>query len=227
MTISKHVSQFVSAVGRVFPPYADDNEAAAEWMAIMDRTLYRMSPDVLAAAADHILQSRHPKRDGKWFPTPRECLDACHHAMQVMSTAAELARREQTPLLTHDQRDQSQWAGWRYDFADRLIAETELGRTAARGGWVLALHDFIRVHNRMPKDKEIDLCKWSARRLHDLITKCEAAVEKTDAAVVGSQSPGDALAVLGALARLGRTIAERGDDMAAHVLKNGPKVWRR
>jgi hypothetical protein len=46
--------------------------------------------------------------------------------------------------------------------ADDLI-KTPLGREAAKGGWMLGLHDFARREGRAPQDREVDQIKREAK----------------------------------------------------------------
>lgn len=203
--ISPHVAKFLAAVGEFFPPSSRDPEAAERWAIALDRALCHVEPRTLARAAELIVTTRDPKKDGRFFPLPSECIEACKRAGNEIKAA-------ETPLIAHGHRDQSPWAGWRIDRADELIRTTAMGREAAAGGWTLALHDFIRANQRLPNDLEVGRVRASASETKELVEMCER---------------GEAGPLSGPLARLGRTILERGKDMAAYVGGKGEATWRR
>lgn len=204
MTISRHVDEFIALVGIHFPPPARD-EKAALWELSMDRTLRRMPPDVLVKAAEIIIETRKPQKEGKWFPTPSECIEACNKARRALESPS-------APLLSHGERDQSPWASWRIDRADELLKTTAMGRQAAAEGWTLGLHDFIRANMRLPSDGEAFKIKSTSMENRDLVQMCER---------------GEAGSVSGPLARLGRSMLERGKDMAEYVVGGENRTWRR
>lgn len=207
MATDTEIKKFVMTVAVHFPVPARDDEAEV-WMASMTHMLRQADSDVLAAAALHILDTRKPKVDGKWFPTPAECREACVAAKAKL----EMAKRTDAPMISHGERDQSPWAGWRIDRADELIRTTAMGRQAAAEGWTLALHDFIRANQRLPNDHELGRVRASSAETREAVERCER---------------GEAGALSGPLARLGRTILERGKDMAAYVGGKGEATWRR
>ena len=207
MATDTEIKKFVMTVAVHFPVPARDDEAEV-WMASMMHMLRQADSDVLAAAALHILDTRKPKVDGKWFPTPAECREACVAAKAKLDTA----KRADAPLLSNGQRDRSPWAGWRIDRADELIRTTAMGRAAAAGGWTLALHDFIRANQRLPHEHELGSIRATSAETRRLIEHCDR---------------GEAGVLSGPLARLGRTIMERGQDMADFVSGKGETTWRR
>lgn len=207
MARESDVRKFILAVGVHFPPLAKGEEAEV-WVASMVHVLARMEPEVLAAAAKLIIETRSPKTDGKWFPTPSECIAACNRARDRIAHERSAA----APMLSHGEGDKSPWATWRIERADEFIRTTALGKQAADEGWTLALHDFIREHVRLPSDSEVGDLKASAEGHKRLVGECER---------------GEAGALSDPLARLGRSMLERGRDMAAFVGGKGPATWRR
>lgn len=143
---SRDVGKLISMVGLHFPPPKfPDDQAEAAWSASMVRFLAPYSPEVLAKAAEHIIQTRDPTRHGqRWFPAPAEIIAVCNTMRAVVDAG-------RTPLLTSGRRDPSEWAGWRRDLADELVRNSDLGREAARGGWVQALWDFCRRRGALPR----------------------------------------------------------------------------
>lgn len=145
--ISDHVLKFVGAIGPFFPPPRGSDEEQATWLAAMDRKLRGMEPEVLAAAADEIIETRDPKKDGRFFPLPAECISACDKAR------ARLTSIDGKPLLSHGQSDPSPWATWRCELANDLI-KTEMGRKAARERWIISLWNYCREHGKLPSEIE-------------------------------------------------------------------------
>lgn len=206
MSISRHVDEFIALVGIHFPPPARD-EKAALWELSMDKTLRHMPQDVLSKAAEIIIETRKPQKDGKWFPTPSECIEACSKARRALETESPSA-----PLLSQGDRDKSPWASWRIDRADELLRTTSMGRQAASEGWALALHDYIRANQRLPSERDVVTLKAQSAEHRDLVEMCERREAGT---------------LSGPLARLGRSILERGKDMAEFVAGKGDATWRR
>lgn len=204
MASENDVRKFVMAVGVHFPPLAQGDEADV-WMASMARVLGRMETHVLSAAAALIIETRNPKRDGKWFPTPSECIVACDTARQRI----ENDKRGSKPLLSHGERDQSPWASWRCDLADTLI-KTPMGERAAAGGWIVTLWNFCREHGRLPSEEQARAMAVSAGDIPKLIEDLE--------------SDPNALAQM--CARWGRSFVERRQQMAAYVSGVQDAPWR-
>lgn len=204
--ISRHVAEFIAVIESHFPKRPSDDERMDKaWLVSMNGFLRGYSSEILAQAAKDILRTRDRSRNGgTWFPTPKECIDACDAAK---------AHLEPPKMLSTGQKDSSPWATWRIDLADELIRTTELGRQASGEGWILALHDFIRVNARMPKDAEINICRSSAKSHIELVEACRSGLAG------GEFGP--------ALARLGETMMQKGRDMKAHVLEGAERVWRR
>lgn len=202
MATSDEVNQFVMAVGVHFPPLAQGDDAKV-WVASMERVLSRMEPKVLAKAAEIIIATRNPKRDGKWFPTPSECIAACDQAR------ADLALENRAPLLSHGNRDQSPWASWRQDTADMLI-KTEMGKRAVKDGCILTLWNFCRENGRLPSE---DVYAQMIRGADKTLELIERIANETDG-------------VAQACARFGQTVLERRKQMAEFVEGKGDAIWR-
>ena len=190
---ARDVTKLISTIELHFPmsKFADETNEEA-WTASMVRFLSPYSPDVLGRAAEHIIKTRDPKRDGKWFPVPSEIIAAC----DLMRRAIQI---EQTPLLTHGQRDQNLDAGWRVDLANDLV-KTPLGREAAKKGWIGALWAFCRRAARLPEARELPAVKAEAQVFDEALDACER---------------GEAGPMSRKLAELGRSIKDRRSDLAA------------
>lgn len=198
MSISPHVANFIRVVSIHFPSSARGDDAEL-WLASMDRILRGMEPEVLAIAAEIIIETRDQKRDGRFFPVPKECVAACERARERIRLQAV------PPLLSQGNRDPSPFASWRVALADELI-QGSMGREAAENGWALSLRDFCRRHGRLPQGREIDGCKRTAAGFDDALQACEA---------------GRAGVLSGPLARLGRTMREVREAVSGQILKRG------
>ena len=164
MKISDAVKEFIAIVATHFPPPKfDDDGTKLAWVESMQRNLGHYKPDVLKAAADLIVDERGETYGTRKFPLPKECRQACHEVI-----SRQQAERRSGSLPIGDQP--SPYANWRETLADDLIM-TPLGREAAKGGWILGLHDFARREGRAPQGREIDQIKREAKEF-------DAAYEK-------------------------------------------------
>lgn len=198
---ARDVTKMISAIELHFPMAKFVDETTEEaWTASMIKFLTPYDPHVLARAAEHILKTRDPKRDGKWFPVPSEIIAVC----DLMQRAIQL--ESAPPLLAHGRKDQSEWAGWRAELADDLI-KTPLGHEAAKRGWIGALWSFCRRFARLPEAKELGAVKADAKVFDEALDACER----------GEAGPHSRT-----LAELGRSIKARRDAKASGLLEDGP-----
>lgn len=168
MVTTDPVSAFIATVQVHFPRGGTrDEDLEDAWMTSMVKFLAPFTKDVLAAAAEHILRTRDPRKQGqRWFPSPRECIEACELMQRTMNVQA-------TPLLSYGNRDPSPWAGWRVKLANDLM-RTEMGRQAAREGWNGVLWNFARENQRLPTDEhELRMVKGAAARFAKVLRDCE------------------------------------------------------
>lgn len=191
------VGKLISVVGLHFPrPRFRDEIEEAAWTASVVRCLSPFAPEVLAKATEMIVRDRDPKRDGKYFPVPAELIRACKEAQCLLSAAS-------APLLSHDKRDQSPWAGWRSDLANELV-RTPMGQEAAKRGWIGALWDFCRRTARLPQRHEIPDVAQDANAFDEALDVCER---------------GEAGPMNKPLLELGRKIKARRNEMAREVAR--------
>lgn len=150
------VKKFIAAVDLIFPAPQFDGDRVRQtaWVAVLSSTIGGCADEVLTEAASIILRERNPKKDGRFFPTPQECTDAC-------AMAAKRLEQARTPLLSTDNKDPSPFAGWRRDLADDLM-KTSMGAQAIHEGWNLSLYEFARNHGRLPVGPEIGRCREDA-----------------------------------------------------------------
>jgi hypothetical protein len=148
------VKKFLVAIDLVFPaPQFDgDKTRQAAWQQLMATTLGGTDDHVLSETAATILRTRNPKKDGRFFPTPQECLEA------VQEVAARL-ERERTPLLAAPKELSYET---RNSIA-RTLMQAPMGRQAVKEGWGEAMFHFIVEHQRMPDASEAFECKRASR----------------------------------------------------------------
>lgn len=185
-------TEFMKSMAYQFsvPRQDGGEEQEKKWFDMMIRELRPFSPEVLERAATDISRSRKDRR----FPTLADCLSACYEAKKWLDA--------QNPVLP---RDAGKKAGdnseSRYALADDLV-RGPMGREAARDGWILALHDFIRQNMRLPDAGEVHRIKISIRDF-------EEAYEKTLRGGWAGAS---------ALAQLGDKMAARREELRQMVL---------
>lgn len=148
------VHRFIAAVSLHFPrpKFSGDETMEGAWVASMTRVLSNCDDALLAEAANIILNERDPKKDGRFFPVPKECKDAC-------DLAAE--RRDRQLLALAPPK-----ADMPYDGKVRLardLMKSPPGKQATREGWGEAMFHFCVEHERAPTGNEIGQCKQSAR----------------------------------------------------------------
>jgi hypothetical protein len=164
------VAKFIGAIAIHMPRHRaeTDAEKATEklWFKDMVAMFKNYSDSVLERAATRIVRSESKDRR---FPLPAACMKACEEIIK-------LDRAEATPRLDDKSRAPAQMQSEydrKYANADWLITQSPMGKQAAREGWILSLHDFIRQNDRLPVEKhEIDRCKASAKGFDEAFAKC-------------------------------------------------------
>lgn len=194
------VDQFISVIAVHFPKprFEDLDTDEVIWQASLTRMLGHFDDAVLARAADTIIRTRDRKKDGAFFPVPKECIQACERA-------AEAIELEKRPLAIAVDKEPPGFSPDRHRLALDLLS-SPLGIEAVRGRWHGTLYDFIYRNARMPRGTEIEAVKHDARAFH-------AAVEACERGEMGELSK--------PLARLGRGIAARRDAYVAEAKKEG------
>lgn len=184
----------------------ESEEHEAKWVAMMVSELKGYSPDVLRQAAKNIVR----KRADKYFPILSVCLAACEDAKHWIDQAnprLHLAAK-QTPGVDERRR-----------LADELVMG-ELGRKAAREGWIVGLHDYIRDRGRMPDDGQIRKLKAASESVPGALDACvigmTKAPEKLDGKEGFRQIDGRDLAA--ELRKLGLSMLDRRQKLTEMVL---------
>jgi hypothetical protein len=145
--MSVAAGKFITTVMVFFPAKFESDTHEEAWTDSMIRNLQGYSPDVLRRAAQKIIDTRDDKY-ARRFPLPAECKQVCDDIIKW-------DHLQNGPKLLPDTKPRE----GEYDFKARLADELiigPMGRQAAKEGWILSLHDFIRDFGRLPKGTEID-----------------------------------------------------------------------
>ena len=151
------VLKFIEIVDKFFPAprFKGSDTDEAIWVRTLSRLLGGYDEGVLMEAAEEIVRTRDPAKDGTMFPKPAEITRACE-------AVAEARRLREVPLLETEtairrrEREMLAWSKDRLALAEDLC-RGELGRRAVREGWIGALFSFCRVNGRLPTTRaEID-----------------------------------------------------------------------
>jgi hypothetical protein len=155
MSSNAAVLKFIAVVELHFPrpKFNGDEQMESAWLKSMNMVLGGYSDEVIASAAERILMTRNPKRDGRFFPSPQECTEACDKAAAYRQKA-ETPLLTKPPELTYEERTA----------LARDLMKAPIGRQAVRDGWGEAMFHFIVEHRRAPAGQEVDECRRSARQ---------------------------------------------------------------
>jgi len=158
------VKKFIAAIDLVFPaPQFDgDKMRQAAWVQLMTSELGAAEDEVLIEAAKLIRRTRNPKKDGRFFPTPQECLEACREVAETME-------RSRTPLLEHKSKEVPYHA--RITLA-RDLMKSPMGKSAVREGWGPAMFHFCVNNMRVPAGREVEDCKRSTKEFERAYAEC-------------------------------------------------------
>lgn len=153
--MSAKVQKFLATVMSHFNKLHKSDTDEEAWMMSMIAGLKGYDATVLERAAQRILLTR--KDPG--FPYLSQCREACEEIIKI-------ERAERTPKFDEASKRKSEIDGadHKHRLADELICAGELGRRAAREGWILSLHDFCRINGKLPtEDWQIRKCIDSAK----------------------------------------------------------------
>lgn len=173
------VMKFIMLVEVHFPrpKFNGDEDREALWMRSMREILTGYRADVLNQAAAQIIRTRDPKKHGGVFPKPFECKEVCNEI-------AEQLERKETPLLPKAEKGES-WSDDRLALAFDLV-NGEMGRRAAREGWISSLYHFARKNMRLPQPDEVKAIVASRSSLVSFIERLRDKERPTsvDAALI-------------------------------------------
>jgi hypothetical protein len=190
--VSEKTQKFLVRIGNVWPKRLEDENVDA-WVTEWENALKQFEAWVIEAAATRIIHDRTQAG----FPFPAEVRRVCY---QVLADD-----KSSKPTL-----DVAPDKGNPYKLASELI-KCELGRRAAREGWVLTLRDFVVRNGRLPQgDIEIKkLIKIRDQFQQNLIDCIDG-----NGGLLG-----------GPLAKLGRSMAKKEYDLAQRVLGADAEDW--
>lgn len=130
------------------------------WLDSMVSELKWYSADVLELAAKNMIR----RRRNEYFPVLSECLAACADAKQWLDAANPKMKFGGGQSASPASSDRTQ-------LADQLVMG-EMGHGAAKDGWILSLHDFIREQGRMPTPQESTRLKSEAKGFDRALDSC-------------------------------------------------------
>ena len=192
MTVA--VANFIEQLLVHYPVKHDSEEREDAWVNSMIGALKGYGANILQEVSHEIIRTRKYRN----FPLLSEILDAC----DKVEKRREHERRAQTlPAMRPSAGDE--WSTERVRLAYELCKGTQIGKEAARDGWVMSLWDFCRKHQRVPQG--------SAEQ-----AACKRASQEFDEAY--------ALAVRGAAGPLSMTLAKLGSSMLAKREKLAAEV---
>ena len=190
--MSEKVQKVLSRLGNIWPKRLDD-DGVAEWFAEYETALRNYESWVLDAATTRIIQTR--KTPG--FPLPREVIDVCQQVLADDRAAKPQFNATKAP-------------GDPFKLANELVCG-DLGKRAAREGWVLTLRDFIVREGRLPQgDAEIRRLIATRDRFQQNLIDCIDG----NGGLFGEP-----------LAKLGRSMAKREYEIAKRVLGPNAEDW--
>lgn len=192
--MSEKVNKFLTTIGSVWGKRHDSEDVAREWFKSWIFALDKYPAWVLEAAARRIVDER---RDD-YFPKPAEVHQVCRQI--------EIEDKQQKPTLAETKADNPN----PYKLASELI-HGELGRRAAREGWVLTLRDFVVRNGRLPLgDNEIKKLINIRNQFQQSLIDC----------IDGNGGPQGK-----SLTALGRAMALKEHDLAQRVLGADAEDW--
>lgn len=143
-------NKMLQKFGLMYGPPVKDPHGAKEFIAEYARLLSQYSETELEAAADKIVRVRKFRT----WPTIGDCIEVLENQRSDSHERnAPQSRTEPTyPEWTREARA----------VADKLV-NCEMGRKAAREGWILSLHDYCRKNRKLPGPYETGALIESAR----------------------------------------------------------------
>lgn len=190
MSQQEAISNFITSLALHFNVKHETPEHEKAWLRSMAINLKAFPAAVLNEAAEEIIRTRKHRN----FPLPAECREVC--------IAIDKRERAELPIEEKIPERHPEWTKWRIANANMLISTQELAREAAKSNWILQLHDFIRVNQRMPKDHEVSRLKEQAQQFDAAYEACvmggwqqAAMLERLGAAMLAKREKLRALAL--------------------------------
>jgi hypothetical protein len=186
--MSIKVGNFLSRVVIHFPVRFDSDERESEWLRSIVEAVGYYDADVLDAAAQKIIDTRTDRR----FPLPAEIRKVCQSIVEEKRGGL---------VLKQEVKQANPWSKERTELANMLVMN-ELGRQAARDGWISSLHNFVRLRMRVPHEHEIPDLKRKAMEFDEAYVEC-----------IRGGWP-----IAKALEKLGREMLKRREELRTMVL---------
>jgi hypothetical protein len=162
------VSRVVNKILQLWRPYQWSQAEETEWIDTLTVEISGFPDQVLERAISEMIR----KRDDRRTPLPAEVIAACVEAKRWLDVENG---QKILPTITDDGFGSKypEHADSRYRLADDLICgrmgSPEIGRQAAKDGyWIGQLHDFCRMHKRLPSPNEIAALKRAGREVDDV-----------------------------------------------------------
>ena len=186
----------------IYEPNRDAKELA--WTRSIGNTVNPYDDDSLDEAIEKILNSRTGKgSDDRRFPLPGEIRKVCDQII--------LDRKRPSMLDAEAEAQKSSpWSRGRSKFVVEHLLSGEMGKRAAREGWIGSLFDECRARNALPSENEVWKIKETSRKFQETRQMCHAGA--------GWPSTALGLSMGGACANLGDTIEKRNRLLASIVL---------
>lgn len=137
--MSGKISDFIGKLLIHYPVRFDTEARQDEWIDSLTAAFRSYSADVLQRAAQRIVDTRTDRR----FPLVAEIHKVCAQIIY------DDGIKQQSLGVVQDPEKATPYSESRERWADTLV-NGELGREAAREGWILALHDYAREHGKLP-----------------------------------------------------------------------------
>ena len=130
--------EFISSLVMHFPVRHDSPDREMEWLRSMIAALKHYDGEVLDSALQRLVDTRTDRR----FPLPAEIRKVCNEVIEWQNRGKLVPEQQKAARHLESTAD-------RIKLANDLIC-TELGRKAAREGWILGLWDYARKNGRLP-----------------------------------------------------------------------------
>lgn len=134
------IATFISSLRIHFPTRHEGEAREIEWIKSVRNAIYHYDDSILSRASQKIIDTRTDRR----FPLPSEIRKIC-------GDIAADDRRSKLSVDGDKFKSSDPWSPHRVRLADELM-HTSMGREAARGGWILSLHDYVRKFGELPRD---------------------------------------------------------------------------
>lgn len=157
--MTKAVADFIEALLVHYPVRHDTEEREDAWVKSMIAALRDFDGSLLQEVANDIIRTRKYRN----FPLLSEILDKCD---EIQERRAARKREAMLPELRTPQ-GADEWTTERCKFAHDM-KRSDLGKQAAREGWIVAFWHFCRRNLRAPDGREIDQCRRDSDGIDEL-----------------------------------------------------------